>query len=180
MGGSIAVVVADKDYEASVGADSTLTGSALSISAINRKIDAGPDFSFGSLDDLDAFADSLADLATGKLLGNSNYYVEAIGGAGGSGVAVQGSFGVMVFSDKLTAAVGDNTTVNVGTGAASLSSSADFVAKALSGALSASTSSAAVGVSATVIVSEGETVSRLGQNARITSAGSFSNTASAK
>ncbi|MBW6507438.1 MAG: leukotoxin LktA family filamentous adhesin [Rhodobacteraceae bacterium] len=179
VGGSIAVVVADTEYEASVGADSTLTGSALSITAINRKIDAAPDFNFGSLDDLDAFADSLADLATGKLLGNSNYYVEAIGGAGGSGVAVQGSFGVMVFSDSLTAAVGSNATVNVGSGAVTLSTDADFVAKALSGALSASTSSAAVGVSATVIVSEGETVSRLGQNANITSAGSFSNTASA-
>jgi len=46
--------------------------------------------------------------------------------------------------------------------------------------VSASTSSAAVGVSATVIVSDGETTSKLGENARITAAGSFSNTASAK
>ncbi|WP_305607540.1 hypothetical protein, partial [Phaeovulum sp.] len=180
VGGSIAVVVSDKEYEASVGANSTLTGSALSVTAINRRIDAGPDFSFGSLDDLDAFASSLTDLATGKLLGNSNYYVEAIGGAGGSGVAVQGSFGVMVFSDKLTAEVGSNATVNVGSGDVTLSSEGDFVAKALSGALSASTSSAAVGISATVIVSSGETVAKLGENARITSAGSFANIASAK
>jgi hypothetical protein len=180
VGGSIAVVVSDKSYEATVGAGSDLTGSALSVTAINRKIDAGPDFSFGSLDDLDAFADSLADLATGKLLGNSNYYVEAIGGAGGSGVAVQGSFGVMVFSDTLNASVGNNATVNVGTGAVTLSAGGDFVAKSLSGALSASTSSAAVGVSATVVVSDGVTTSSLGENARVTSAGSFSNTASAK
>ncbi len=181
VGGSIAVIVSQKDYEASVGTNTNLTGSALSVTAINRKIEAAtPDFDFTSLDDLDAFGDLLADLATGKLLGNSNYYVEAIGGAGGSGVAVQGSFGVMVFSDNLTAAVGSNSTVNVGTGAVTLSSGGDFVAKSLSGALSASTSSAAVGVSATVVISSGTTVSRLAENARITSAGSFTNTASAK
>ncbi|WP_139828319.1 hypothetical protein [Maritimibacter sp. HL-12] len=180
VGGSIAVIVSEKDYEASVGADSDLTGSALSVTAINKKIDSAPDFDFTNLDDLDAFADSLEDLATGKILGNSNYYVEAIGGAGGSGVAVQGSFGVMVFSDTLTASVGSNADVDVGTGDVTLSAGGDFLAKSLSGALSASTSSAAVGVSSTVVVSDGTTTSSLGENAEIASAGSFTNTASAE
>ncbi|GGD47721.1 leukotoxin LktA family filamentous adhesin [Sinisalibacter lacisalsi] len=184
VGGSIAVVVSEKEYEASVGADSALTGSALSVTAINSQIDDPltglTDEKLTSLDNLDAFAGSLADLATGKLLGNSNYYVEAIGGAGGSGLAVQGSFGVMVFSDTLTASVGSNADVDVGTGAVTLSAGGDFVAKSLSGALSASTSSAAVGVSSTVVVSDGTTTSSLGENSQITSAGSFSNTASAK
>ena len=179
VGGSIAVVVADKDYGASIGTGADLTGSSLAVSAINRRIDAGPDFDFSNLDDLDAFSDLLEDLATQKLLGNSNYYVEAIGGAGGSGVAVQGSFGVMVFSDTLKSTVGDGTQINVGTGAVVLSTDGDYVAKALSGALSASTSSAAVGVSASVIVSDGETLSDLGDNVQITSAGSFVNTARA-
>ncbi|QCO54429.1 hypothetical protein EOK75_00465 [Pseudorhodobacter turbinis] len=179
VGGSIAVVVAQKDYEASVGANSNLTGSALSVTAINRKIDAAPDFDFTNLDDLEAFGDLLKDLATSKLLGNSNYYVEAIGGAGGSGVAVQGSFGVMVFSDNLSASIGTGATINVGTGAAALSANSAFVAKSLSGALSASTSSAAVGVSSTVVVSSGTTIAQLADNARVTSAGSFSNIASA-
>jgi hypothetical protein len=179
VGGSIAVVVSDKEYGASIGAGSTLVGSALSVTAINRKIDSAPDFSFVSLDDLENFANSLSGVLTSKLLGNSNYYVEAIGGAGGSGVAVQGSFAVMVFSDRMNATIGANTTVNVGAGAVTLSSNADYVAKALSGALAASASNAGVGVSSTVIVSSGETVSKLDTNARIASAGSFSNTARA-
>lgn len=179
VGGSIAVVVADKDYGASIGTGADLTGSSLAVSAINRRIDAGPDFDFSNLDDLDAFSDLLEDLATQKLLGNSNYYVEAIGGAGGSGVAVQGSFGVMVFSDTLKSTVGDGAQIDVGTGAFVLSADGDYVAKALSGALSASTSSAAVGVSASVIVSDGETLSDLGDNVLISSAGSFVNTARA-
>lgn len=179
VGGSIAVVVSQKEYESSVGANSTLTGSALSVTAINRKIDSAPDFDFLSLDDLEDFADSLSGLLTMKILGNSNYYAEAIGGAGGSGAAVQGSFAVMVFSDKVNASIGANATVNAGTGTVTLSSDADHVAKAISGALAASTSSAGVGVSSTVIVSSGETVSKLDTNARVTSAGSFVNTARA-
>jgi hypothetical protein len=180
IGASIAVVVSEKDYEASIGTGSRLTGSALSVTAINRKIDAAPDFNFTKLDDLKAFGDTLKDLATGKLLGDSNYYVEAVGAAGGSSVAVQGSIAVMVFSDNLSAKVGANSTVNVGSGAVTLNAGGDFVAKSLSGALSVSTSSVALGLSATVVVSSGTTIVELGDNAKVTSAGSFANTASAK
>jgi hypothetical protein len=180
VGASIAVVVSEKEYGAGMGANANITAGSLAVTARNHRIDAGNAFSFVNFDDWDAVSSTLTSAIDGKILGDSNYYVEAIGGAASQGVAVQGSFGVMVFGDTLAAGIGANSTVNAGTGTVELKAEGDFFAQDVSGALAASTSSAAVGVSSSVIVSSGVTTATLGDGARITSAGAFDARAQAR
>ncbi len=167
IGASIAVVVSDKDYTASIGSGSNITASSLSVKALNNKIDSPTPFEFTDLDDLKD------KLTTGQLLGDNNYYVEAIGGSAGSKASVTGSFAVMVFSDDVLASVGGGT-IDAGTGDVTIQADNQYLAKALSGAISAS-GGTGVGVAGSVIVSSGTTLSRM--NARISNAGGFSNTA---
>ncbi|AWB50708.1 hypothetical protein HYN69_17915 (plasmid) [Gemmobacter aquarius] len=178
VGASIAVVYSEKDYDATIGADADITATSVKVQATNHRIEGAPDFDITSLSKVRDFSAALTAVGNAKLLGDSNYYVEAIGGAGGNGVALQGSFAVMVFKDDMTAAVGPDSKIDVGTGSVTLGADSDYLAKALSGALAASLSSAGVGVSSTVIVSEGDTLSLLDSGVMV-DAGSFTNSASA-
>lgn len=174
IGASIAVVVSEKSYAATVGTGVDITGSSLLVRARNIKIDGSTTFNFTDLDDLKA------TLTSGQLLGSNNYYVEAIGGAAGSKASIQGSFGVMVFSDELTASVGNSASgatsvqsaVDAGGGSVSIEANNDFLAKALSGAISASGGSGA-GIASSVIVSDSTTKAELAANSDITNATSF-------
>lgn len=180
IGASVAVVVSEKDYSATVGAGVNIVGTSLSVTAKNNKV-SGPAFSLTPTDTI------VERLRNGTLLGASNYYTEALGGSAGNSVAVQGSFAVMVFDDDLTASVGQSldgttttqTTVDAGGGSVEVRAEGDMTAKALSGAISASGSNA-IGVASSVIDSTGSTTSRVAPNARINNAGSFNGVASAK
>ena len=171
IGASIAVVVADKDYRASIGSGSNITASGLSVKAINNKIDSPTLFDFTDLDDLKT------KLTTGQLLGENNYYVEAIGGSAGSKTSVTGSFAVMVFDDNVSATVGSGT-IDARNSDVTLQADNKFLAKALSGAISVS-GGTGVGVAGSVIVSSGTTISNLAANAIITNAANFTNSANA-
>ncbi|NRB17225.1 MAG: leukotoxin LktA family filamentous adhesin [Rhodobacteraceae bacterium] len=169
IGASIAVVVADKDYTASVGTGSAITASGLSVMALNHKIDSPTLFDFTDLDDLKT------KLTTGQLLGENNYYVEAIGGSAGSKTSITGSFAVMVFNDDVSATVGGGA-INARNNDVILQADNRFLAKALSGAISLS-GGTGVGVAGSVIVSSGTTISKLADNAVITNAARFTNSA---
>ncbi|WP_164730655.1 leukotoxin LktA family filamentous adhesin [Pelagibacterium montanilacus] len=162
VGASIATVVSERSQSASIGAGATINGSDVSVTSINRKVDGAFQFEMPtSVDEegLDGLKDQLTE---GALLGASNYYAEAMGGAAApSGVAIQGSFAVMVFSDEVTATIGESEastaqTDITATGALTLDASSDFTARALSGGIAVG-SSVGVGISATVIVGSGET-----------------------
>ena len=175
VGASIATVYSDRTLAASVGNVASITGKNVSVSALNHKVAADPSFVFTT--DLAKLKDQAL---TGALLGSANYYAEAIGGAaatGGSGVAVQGSFAVMVFSDDVIASVGDGATITA-SGAVTLAAESNLVAKALTGGIAVG-GNVGVGVSATVVVSDGKTQSLLGSKAQVTQSTAFSSRASA-
>ena len=173
VGASIAVIVSENEYEANVGAGTSIISEAVTVTAENAKIDPTETFSFT---DLESFQ---SDVVNKPLFSTGNYYTEAIGGSGSSKVAVQGSFAVMVFSDTTSAAIGKSlsspaytasTIVDSNGGDVTVSASNALAARALSGAVALS-GKVGVGVSSSVIVSEGNTTAELGANARLTDAG---------
>ncbi len=187
IGASIATVYSERDLVAEIGNGAQVSGTDVSVTAVNRKVDAPPswladllnvdDFDLGALKD--KFGNVEEDLKTKPLLGQSNYYAEAIGGAAApSGVAVQGSFAVMIFDDTVTASIGASQVT--ASGSVTLDAQSDFAAKAMSGGVAVG-NSVGVGVSATVVVSSGTTRALLADNATvtITGAGAFSDKATA-
>ncbi|MFK5996957.1 MAG: hypothetical protein QM492_02485 [Rhodobacterales bacterium] len=175
VGAAVAVVVSEKEYKASVGSGANVTATSLAVSAISHKVNTPTPFTFTDLGQLKT------DLISGQLLGANNYYVEAIGGAAASQTAVQGSFGVMVFDDKVSSTIGESrttptvhtaSTFNIGAGGVTQTAQSDFLAKAISGAISLS-GSTGVGVSSSVIVSSGTTIARLAENTNILGAEFF-------
>ncbi len=173
VGASIAVIVSENEYEANVGAGTSIISEGVTVSAENAKIEPTESFSFT---DLESFQD---DVVNKPLFSTGNYYTEAIGGSGSPKVAVQGSFAVMVFSDTTSAAIGKSlnspaytamTTVDSNGENVTVSASNALAARALSGAVALS-GKVGVGVSSSVIVSEGNTTAELGTNARLTDAG---------
>ena len=180
VGASVAVIVSDNSYTANVGAGTTIISGALTVRATNAKIPPLPaGFTFS---DLENFQNTIVNE---PLFGAGNYYVEAIGGAQASKVAVQGSFAVMVFSDKTSAAISNSlndpastaaTTVDSAGANVTVSADNDYNAKALSGAVALS-SKVGVGISSSVIVGSGETTSQLGVNTKLTNAGTVDITA---
>ena len=185
VGASIALVVSDKENKASIGTGNVIVSDGVSVAATNHKVDAGTPFEFGAPDEIiDDIKTALSDDA---LLGANNYYVEAIGGAAANSTAVQGSFGIMVFNDEITATIGESqdggtaatTSINARGGDVNANADSDFLAKALTGALSLS-GKTGIGVSANVIVSTGVTRGKIANNAIITNAGNMTVSALAK
>jgi filamentous hemagglutinin family protein len=178
IGASIAVVVSDKAYTASVGGGNTIASGGLTVKALSHKVDAGTTFTFSDLNALKT------TLSTGQLLGANNYYVEAIGGSAGSKTSITGSFAVMTFTDDVKASVGQSltgaataaTTVNAGAGDVTIEANNDFLAKALSGAIALS-SGTGVGVAGSLIVSGGTTIAQLANKAIISNARLFTSRA---
>ncbi|WP_380052864.1 leukotoxin LktA family filamentous adhesin [Falsihalocynthiibacter sp. SS001] len=178
IGASIAVAVSEKSYKATVGAGANIAAESLRVHAQNHKISGTTKFDFTDLDDL------RSKITSGQLLGDNNYYVEAIGGAAGSKTSVQGSFAVMTFDDEVLATVGESqsgalitgATLNLGTGEALIEAQNDITAKALSGAISLSGGTGA-GLASSVLVSSGTVRSALASGTTITSAGGLTNQA---
>jgi hypothetical protein len=182
VGASVATVYSDHDLTAAIGAGTSIEGDNVAVTALNHEYTGAP----LSIDweDLGAVKDAVVN---GAIFGAGNYYTEAFGGAmSTSGVAVQGSFAVMVFSDDVTASVGqslsdplntDATTISAG-GAVEIAAASDFDAKAISGGVGVG-QSAGVGISSSVISSEGSTRALLAQSASVASSTSFAATADA-
>lgn len=173
VGASVAVVVSDNAYTANIGAGSSLTSGAVTVSATNEKIDPTVAFNFTDL------ADFQENIVNQPLFSTGNYYTEAIGGAQASNVAVQGSFAVMVFSDDTSAAIGKSLTTPANTAVTIVDANGNDVAvlasngldaKALSGGVALS-SKVGVGISSSVIVNSGKTTADLSENAQLVNAG---------
>ena len=178
VGASIATVYSDRSQIASVGAGNSITATDVSVTSINREVDGTFEFEMPtSVDEegLDGLKDQLTESA---LLGASNYYAEAMGGAAApSGVAVQGSFAVMVFSDDVKATIGESANSTAATditasGDVTLTADSAFTARALTGGIAVG-SSVGVGVSATVIVGSGVTQALLASGTVIEESASF-------
>jgi hypothetical protein len=182
VGASIATVYSDHDLTAAIGAGTTVDADGITVSALDHKF-VGTPFTI-DWEDLGSVKDNIL---TGAIFGAGNYYTEAFGGAMATGgVAVQGSFAVMVFSDDVNASVGKSlsdttdtttTTLNAG-GAVEIAAASDFDAKAIAGGVGVG-QSAGVGISSSVLTSEGTTRALLADNADVASSSSFAATADA-
>lgn len=157
VGASVATIYSQHSLTASIGAGTNVNAGSVSVTTNNRKVNQPTIFAFTS------FSDLKDRLLTGELLGASNYYAEAMGGAASTGaVAVQGSFAVMVFDDKANASIGRSQSANGPTtqtvittaGAVELKSESDLTSKAFAGGIAVGRN-AGVGVSSAVIVSSG-------------------------
>ncbi|MBL8225533.1 MAG: leukotoxin LktA family filamentous adhesin [Chromatiales bacterium] len=168
VGASVATVVSENTYRAAVGANANVTAGSLSLAARNNKVTGSVPFDFEfSLDgaSADSFETKFSEQNLQLLLGENNYYTEALAGAGGGQVAVTGAFAVNVFDDTTEAVVGDDATVTA-TGAVDLEATNETTAKAFAGALAVGRN-AGVGLNSADIVNRGRTAATLGTGARI-------------
>jgi filamentous hemagglutinin family protein len=180
VGASVATVISDNAYQATLGEDTQLTATGLRILALNRKFSPTPfslDLSgLGDLRSADSAKQQLSNIAdqftSGTLLGGGNYYTEAAAGAAGDRVAVAGSFAVNVFKDRTEATLGAGAEVDTGSGAVELRADNDGVARSLAGSLAAG-GSVGVGVSSAVVASTNVTRSHIGAGAQVTQSGSI-------
>lgn len=102
VGASVATIVSKNQYTATLGSNSqVLKSDSLRISAINHKVEGAVPFEYKDFESLNLQV----------LLGENNYYTEAIAGAGGSNVAVAGAFAVNVFEDEALASIGTESNV---------------------------------------------------------------------
>ena len=179
IGASIAIVVSENEYQASLGDGADVTATSLAVAARNHKVSgtAPFDFSLSDVKDLGGDDSKLTELNLQGLLGENNYYTEAIAGAGGGNVAVTGAFAVNVFDDKTEAWVGLNADVTT-TGAVSLTAASDTTAKAFAGGVSVA-GKVGVGLASADIVNSGQTRAYLAGGAQIHQAGSVGIDASA-
>ncbi len=178
VGASIATVYSDRAQIASIGAGNSIAATDVSVTSINREVDGTFEFEMPTSVDEDGLGGLKDQLTESALLGASNYYAEAMGGAAApSGVAVQGSFAVMVFSDDVKATIGESASSTAATditasGAVTLTAESAFTARALTGGIAVG-SSVGVGVSATVIVGSGQTQALLAGGTVVEESASF-------
>lgn len=180
VGASVATVIADSSYSATLGADSKVTASSLTVRARNLRFSPTPfslDLSgLGDLRDADSAKDQLADIGnqftSGALFGGGNYYTEAAAGAAGDRVSVAGAFAVNAFKDRTLATVGAGSQIDTGSGAVQLLAENDTVARSLAGSLSAG-GSVGVGVSSAVVASSNLTRARIEAGTEVTQSGSI-------
>lgn len=168
IGASVATLVSTNSYRAAVGSGADITAGGLSLVARNHKVSGSVPFEFEfSLDgaSVDSFEDKFSEQNLQLLLGENNYYTEALAGAGGGQVAVTGSFAVNVFDDTTEATIGADARVEA-TDAVQLEASNDTTAKAIAGALAAG-KNAGVGLNTADIINTSRTLASLGDRARI-------------
>ncbi|MGN6157707.1 MAG: hypothetical protein ACTHNL_06410, partial [Devosia sp.] len=187
IGASVATIYADHSLVASIGANDTISGGDISVAARDKKFTtSAPSLTFDTnlkLSDVKAAAQNDA------LLGQDNYYAEAIGGATAGEAAISGSFAVMDFLDTTKATVGQslsptgptgptNATTLDSSGAVTINAQSDLASTALAGGVAAG-NNVGVGVASAVIVSSGTVLAELEPNAEVLNATSFSDTAEA-
>ena len=180
VGASVAAVVSNDTYSASIGANSNINAASVSVKAVNNLVDnptayvatlvadAQTDLStdgdqlgasgtnkIGSnlLNDAKSLISTLgSDAAEDKLLGENNYYTEVIAGAAsGSKVEIQGGFSLQFIDNDVSATVGRGAAINV-TNGVTISASDQTAARALVGDLAATLGNVGVGVSSGIIL----------------------------
>ncbi|HXF65357.1 MAG TPA: hypothetical protein VNK67_01485 [Burkholderiales bacterium] len=179
VGASIAIVVSENEYRASLGAGADVTAASLAVAARNHKV-SGPaplDFTLEDVKNLNKDTSKITDANLQVLLGENNYYTEAIAGGGSSQVAVTGAFSINVFDDTTEAAIGQNATIRTA-GAVALTAASDTTAKAFAGGVSAA-GKVGVGVATADIANTGATRAYLAEGARISQSGGVAVDASA-
>lgn len=179
VGASIAIVVSENEYRAGLGADADVTAASLTVAARNRKVSgtAPLDFTLDDVKNLDQDTSKITDANLQILLGENNYYTEAIAGGGSSQVAVTGAFSINVFDDTTEAVIGQNATVSA-TGSVGLAAASDTTAKAFAGGISAA-GKVGVGVATADIANTSATRAYLADGASISQSGGVAVDASA-
>lgn len=168
VGASVATLVSNNTYRAAIGSGAELTLDGLALSARNHEVSGSVPFDFEfSLDgaSVDSFTDKFSEQNLQVLLGENNYYTEALAGAGGGQVAVTGSFAINIFDDTTEAEIGAGSSVTA-SGAVELEASNETMAKAFAGALAAG-KNAGVGLNTADIINSSRTAAVLGDGARI-------------
>ncbi|MDU4960065.1 MAG: filamentous hemagglutinin N-terminal domain-containing protein [Sporomusaceae bacterium] len=176
VGASVATIFSDNEHTASVGESGDIRANSLQVKAENHKVTGTVPFEYDTKD-LAALKASLTDESLQSILGQNNYYTEAIAGAASSNVAVTGAAAVNYFQDKTTASVGSGTKVAT-TGGVEIAGQSDTTAKAFVTSVALSSGNAGVGLVSTNIINESETASTL--DGEITESGSVSVTADSR
>ncbi len=169
VGASVATIVSNNQYKATVGSGSHITASSLSLSAENRKVLPGSfSLTVNNIDDVKTIPDQLTH---GALLGGANYYTEAVSGAAGNSAAVAGAFAVSVFKDQTETAIGAGSTIST-TGALGLNSANDTTATSMAAAVSVG-GKVGVGVSSATAASTNNTTAHIDSGTTVTQSGSI-------
>ena len=186
VGASIAAVVALDQITADVGDNAQLQAASLNVSAANVKVDAPPTVFGVILTDVEAadYDNARASLITigteamnNALLGESNYYTEALAGAAsGDKTAIAGGFSLQLIQNTVRARVADSAELDT-TGAITVEAADHTVSKALDGSLAVSLGATSVGVSSTVIADTSSVSATLEGGAVIAHSGSVDVTA---
>ncbi|AZO95863.1 hypothetical protein [Halocella sp. SP3-1] len=156
VGASIATLSSDNRYRAYVGENSDLNTASLTIQALNNKVSGEVPFEYNGFDSLDLRA----------LMGENNYYTEAVAGSGGGSVAVTGSFAINTIKDETTSIVKSGTEITT-TGKVKLESSNDTTSKSATGSVAASQSTG-VGLASANYLNQTITSSLIETGSRIT------------
>lgn len=168
VGASVAIVVSENEYKAWLGRNADLSVGSLAVRAENHRITGPVPFDIA----LDELPEKFTDANLQVLLGENNYYTEAIAGGGSSKVAVTGAFAVNVFDDATEAWVGEGAQVSA-SGAVAVDAKSETTAKAFAGGVSAA-GKVGVGIASADIVSQGTTRAYLEQGVQIQQAASVS------
>lgn len=168
VGASVAVLVAENEYQAWLGQGADVTANSLAVAARNHEINGPVSFDWS----LDGLQDRFTEANLQILLGQNNYYTEAIAGAAAGNVALSGAFSVNIFDDTTQAWVGEGATLRT-TGALDLTASNETTAKAFAGGVAAS-KKVGVGLASASIANDGVTRAWLADDVQVLQAGSVS------
>ncbi|MDM0029447.1 leukotoxin LktA family filamentous adhesin [Variovorax saccharolyticus] len=170
IGASVATVVSNNAYRATIGSGAQVQGDSLALNAENRKVSIpGVSLQVSDVDDVKNLPDRLT---SGPLIGGTNYYAEAVSGAAGDSVAVSGAVALNVFSDTTETAIGSNARVTT-SGQVSLASSNDASATSLA-AGAAVAGKVGVGLSSASVSSDNTTRAHIDAGASVTGTGGIS------
>src|SRR5690606_30983313 len=147
--------------------DAVVTTGSLTVAARNHEVTGAVplDFSLGDITNLDKASSKITDANLQVILGENNYYTEAIAGGASNQVAVAGAFAINIFEDKTEAWIGADAQVTA-TGAVDVNADSEVRAKAFAGGVSAS-GKVGVGVASADISNKNETRAYLGADADI-------------
>jgi len=175
VGASVATVVSNNEYRASIGSGSDISADSLALQAQNSQVAPGTfRLKVDGISDIKTIPDQLTK---GALLGGANYYSEAAAGAAGDTAAVSGAFAVNVFSDRTETAIGANSSIDLGSrGALLLDSSNDTTSTSMAGAAAVG-GKVGVGVSSAVARSSNDTSAHIEAGTVVENSGSIALTA---
>ncbi|MDO4545395.1 MAG: hypothetical protein Q4C25_04495, partial [Bacillota bacterium] len=181
------IVVSREDYNTALGMDELITRSdgttvvPKTEQGIIHMTKSGTGSDAGYKVNINLSTDTLLDAVDLlNFLGSVNYYAEAISGAvsGGTGTfSGAGSFAMVFFFNETQAMVGNNVNIiltgDAGEEGMVLAAIGDTNARIIAGSLSASRSNVGVGLTVGFLYDEDEVSASVGNNTRISTAGSY-------